>query len=93
MKPSLAASIQTRTLQRLFELLGSRSKLARMLRVPEADLGRWLSREAKAPMPIFTRAVELLLDETEPPGGDEGHLPDPPAERDCASADPASRSY
>jgi hypothetical protein len=86
----VAASVQTRTLQRLFEMFGSRAELARALGVAEDELGRWLSGEARPPMAVFTRAVAILLDETEPPGSDAGPAPEPPAERGCSPGDPAS---
>ena len=92
-KANLAASIQTRVLQRLLEMLGSRAKLARLLRVSEDDLQRWLNGKVKAPALVFIRAVDLLLEETEPSGGDEGDLPEPPAERDCAADDSAHKFY
>jgi hypothetical protein len=83
----VAASVHSRALRKAAEILGGRAKLARYLRVPEAELQKWLEDQGKPPTAIFLRAVDLIVDETPAPSDD----PDPPAPRDCAGDSPATR--
>ena len=78
----MAASVYSRALQRAAQLVGGREKLAKILRVPRAEIDRWLADEAKPPREIFLRIVDLILDETTP-AADTGEKPEPPA-RDAA---------
>ncbi len=82
MRDAVASTVYVRTLQKAAELAGGRKKLARHLRVPLADLERWLAGDEAPPAATFLRAVDLVLDETGAPrGADPG---DTPAPRDCA---------
>ena len=80
----MAASIISRTLQKAAELLGGRANLCKYLRVPSAELNRWIADEAEPPTGIFLRAVDLILDETPPPA--ESEPGDPPSPRDASSS-------
>ena len=86
----MVSSVYSRTLQKAAELLGSRKKLARALRVPAKDLEAWIADEAKPPLNVFLRAVDLIIDEA-------GALPEasepgePPPPRDAAGG--LSRRY
>lgn len=85
----MAASVYSRTLQKAADLTGGRKKLARVLRVPINDLEAWIADEAKPPLNVFLRVVDLLIDETgnAPSGGDSD---DTPPRHDAAGA---SRKY
>ena len=75
--------VYSRTFQKAAELAGGTKKLARELRTPLADLEKWMAGTAAPPLPIFLKAIDLVLDETQPPGG----LSEPPESeppRDCA---------
>ena len=61
--------VYSRTFAKAVELIGGRRELARELRVPLADLDRWISGNAKPPLQIFLKAIDLVLDETAPQGG------------------------
>jgi hypothetical protein len=78
----MAASVYSRTLQKAAELLGGRKQLCRHLRVPSSDLQDWIEEKAIPPIPIFLRAVDLILDETGPAESEPG---DPPAPREGAA--------
>lgn len=84
----MTAKVYSRTFQKAAELTGGRKQLARRLRVPLADLERWLAGGAEPPLAIFLQAIDLVLDETQPPGASEP--PDPGSPRDCAGAGPSS---
>jgi hypothetical protein len=60
----MASSVYSRTLQKAADLLGGRKKLARVLRVPAKELDTWIADEAKPPLNVFLRVVDLLIDET-----------------------------
>lgn len=62
----MASSVYSRTLQKAAELLGGRNKLARLLRVPMKDLEAWIADEAKPPLNVFLRVVDLIIDEGGP---------------------------
>jgi hypothetical protein len=86
----VAASVYSRTFQKVAELIGGRAKLCRYLRVPAAELDKWIEDKAVPPIGVFLRAVDFIIDETPPPAGpsDPG---DPPAPRDCSSTgDPSA---
>jgi hypothetical protein len=81
--------VMSRTLQKAAELVGGQKALARRLRVPLAELQKWIAGGGQPPMAIFLRAVDLVLDETlYPAPGSEAD--DPPAPRDCAAAGDSS---
>lgn len=61
--------VYSRTFAKAVELLGGRKELARELRVPMADLDKWISGSVKPPLQIFLKAIDLVLDETSPQGG------------------------
>jgi hypothetical protein len=76
----MASSVYSRTLQKAAELIGSRKKLARHLRVPLAELEKWLAGLAVPPTGTFLKAVDLVIDEIPAPSAGEpsgGELPDP----------------
>ena len=79
----MAATVYSRALLRAAELLGGRDKLARALRVPVADLEKWIAGETKPPREVFLRVVDLILDETGP-ASSAGDTQDPPPPRDAA---------
>jgi hypothetical protein len=88
----LAASVYSRTLQKAAQLLGSRAKLCRHLQVSLADLEKWIEDKSAPPIPVFLRAVDLIIDETPAPGDSDAG--EPPAPRDCSSAgDPSGTWY
>ena len=80
----MASSVYSRTLQKAVELMGSRAKLCRYLRVPTTDLDQWISDERTPPLGVFLRAVDLVIEETSPPGASEPG--DPPSPREGAAS-------
>jgi hypothetical protein len=78
----MSASVYSRTLQKAAEVAGGSKRLARLMRVPLADLEKWMADKDEPPMAVFLKAVDLVLDGTTSPGGSEPG--DPPAPRDCA---------
>jgi hypothetical protein len=79
----MPSSVYSKALQKSAELAGGRAKLCRQLRVPMADLERWIADKAVPPIAIFLRAVDLIIAQTPPPRGDPDPG-DPPAPRDAA---------
>jgi hypothetical protein len=76
--------VMSRTLQKAAELVGGQKALARRLRVPLAELQKWIAGSGQPPMAIFLRAVDLVLDETPyPPAASEPA--EPPSANDCAA--------
>jgi hypothetical protein len=84
----MASSVYSRTLQKAAELIGGQAKLCRHLRVPAAELQKWIDDKAVPPIGIFLRVVDLIIEETLPPA-DSGPG-EPPASRDCSSAGDSS---
>ena len=82
----VASTVYSRALQKAAELVGGREKLAELLRVPKADIDRWIADQAKPPREIFLRIVDLILDETTPAESDPQ---DPPPSREAS--DPSGR--
>ena len=78
----MPTSVYSRTLQKAAEAAGGQKKLARVLRVPLADLEKWLADKDEPPMAVFLKAVDMVLDETTSSGAGEPGEPPPP--RDCA---------
>jgi len=76
----MPTSVYSRTLQKAAEAAGGPKKLARVLRVPLADLENWIADKDEPPMAVFLKAVDLVLDETTPSGASEPG--DPPAPRE-----------
>ena len=76
-------TVHSRAVLRAAELLGGRDKLARVLRMPKADIDKWISGEAKPPREVFLRVVDLILDETSPASGPDAQDPPP---RDAAGS-------
>ena len=76
--------VYARTLQKAAELSGGQKQLARTLRVPLAELEKWIAGEDTPPMSVFLKAIDFVLDETPSPAA--GSEPDDPASRDCATA-------
>lgn len=83
----MASSVYSRALQKACDLLGGGKKLARLLRVPVSDLERWIADEAKPPLNVFLRVVDLIIDETgaAPDASSEPGEPPPPREARGAS--------
>jgi hypothetical protein len=80
----MISSVYSRTFQKAAQLVGGQKKLARHLRVPLAELEKWITGGEAPPTATFLKAVDLVLDETAAPSA--GSEPaDPPAPRDCAS--------
>jgi hypothetical protein len=59
--PPEHASPYARALHRACLILGGIQSLATHLKVPEADLRRWMAGEEEPPEPIFLAAVEVIL--------------------------------
>jgi hypothetical protein len=85
----VAASVYSRTFQKASELVGGRAKLCRHLRVPLADLEKWIADKGAPPIGVFLRAVDLILEETPVPPSDTGS-DEPAAPQDCSSYDDSS---
>jgi len=80
----MPTSVYSRTLQKAAETAGGQKKLARLLRVPLAELEKWIADKDEPPMAVFLKAVDLVLDETTSSAA--GSDPDePPAPRDCTT--------
>ena len=60
----MPSSVYVRTLYKAADLMGSRKALARQLRVPLADLERWMSGVEVPPMSVFLQAVDVVLEGT-----------------------------
>lgn len=90
----MAASVYSRTFQKASELVGGRAKLCRALRVPSAELDRWIADEAVPPIGVFLRAVDLIIVETPAPSaGDSSDPGDAPAPQECAGPSDAATRY
>jgi hypothetical protein len=79
----VTGTVYSRALLRAAELAGGRDKLARVLRVPKAEIDKWTAGEAKPPREVFLRVVDLILDET---AGAGAETPDSPPPRDAAGS-------
>jgi hypothetical protein len=79
------SSVYSRTLQKAAQLAGGHAQLCRILKVPAAELQKWLDGRAVPPRSIFLQAVDFLLQELPPVPGSEPA--DPPAPRDCAAGE------
>jgi hypothetical protein len=80
----MVPKVYSRTFQKAAELSGGAKKLAHELRVPLAELEKWMTGAATPPLPVFLKAIDLVLDETQPPGG-LSEPDDSGSPRDCAS--------
>jgi hypothetical protein len=90
-RKAVAVSVYSRALQRAAALLGGRARLCRHLRVPAAELDRWIADEAEPPRGIFLKVVDLIIDETPVPGdSDPG---EPPAPRDASPGGDSSSTW
>lgn len=76
-------SVYSRTMQKAAQLAGGEKQLARYLRVPLADLQKWIAGKDTPPTTHFLKAIDLVLDETSPAAGSEPG--EPPAPNDCAA--------
>lgn len=81
----MVAKVYVRTLQKAAELSGGQKKLARYLRVPLAELEKWIAGSSPPPVNVFLKAVDFVLEETPSPAA--GSEPEEPAPRDCATGD------
>jgi len=81
----MPSSVYSRTMQKAAELAGGHKKLARQLRVPMAELEKWIAGAGTPPTATFLKAVDLVLDETPSPPPASEPL-DPPAPRDCTAS-------
>lgn len=59
--PSSSTTVYTKVLHRACQIAGGVEKLAARLRVPVATLYRWLDGEAEPPVPVFLRAVDIVM--------------------------------
>ena len=80
---TVASSVYSRAVRKAAELLGGRENLARILNVALADVNKWIGGE-KPPREVFLHVVDLIIDETTPPG--DSAESDDAAPRDCAPA-------
>ena len=78
-------NVVRRTLQKAAEVAGGEKALARRLRVPLAELGKWIAGNGQPPMAIFLRAVDLVLEEAPRPlpGSEPGEAG---SAKDCAGS-------
>ena len=77
----MASKVMSRTFQKAAELAGGQKQLAKRLRVPQAELQKWIAGGGEPPMAIFLKAVDLVLEETPyPAGSSEPGDPSPPRE-------------
>jgi hypothetical protein len=81
----VASSVYARTLQKAAELIGSRQKLARHLRVPLAELEKWIAGTALPPTGSFLQAVDVVIDATPAPGAPSSDPGEPSAPREAAA--------
>jgi hypothetical protein len=72
-------------MQKAAEIIGGQDKLCRHLRVPAAELQKWIDDKAVPPIGIFLRVVDFIIAETPPPAG-SSEPADPSAPRDCSAA-------
>ena len=87
----MVSTVYSRTLLKAAQLAGGSQKLARHLRVPLADLQKWLGGSDAPPIAVFLKAVDLVLDETSPSGGSDPG--DPPPGKDCAADGGSASAY
>lgn len=80
----MISSVYSRTFHKAAQLAGGQKKLARHLRVPLAELEKWIAGTAAPPMASFLKAVDLVLEETAGPARASDPA-DPSEPRDCAS--------
>jgi hypothetical protein len=57
----VSSSIQSRVFECAADILGGQSELRDRLRISPSDLARWLTNQETSPLPIFFRAVDILL--------------------------------
>lgn len=55
-------SIYVTTLRHARDILGGDKDLAKQLRVPFAELQRWLAGKEEPPRQVFLRAVDIVLE-------------------------------
>jgi hypothetical protein len=79
----MPSKVYSRTFQKAAELAGGSRKLANQLRVPIAEIEKWITGAATPPLPTFLKAIDLVLDESQP-GGGVSEPAEPSAPRDCA---------
>ena len=65
-------SVKARTLQLAAKRLGGPRKLRDYLRAPSAEFISWLSGVEEPPVPVFLRALELILDDLDGPANQAG---------------------
>ena len=63
----MTSSVYSRTFQKAAQVAGGHKQLARHLRVPLADLEKWMAGREAPPTATFLKAVDLVLDETAEP--------------------------
>jgi len=86
----MPVSIYSRIFIKAAEILGGRAKLSRELQVPADALDAWIEDRAVPPLPIFLRAVDIVMDELNVRGSEEG---DPPPSQDASTANVDSTRY
>jgi hypothetical protein len=57
----VAAGIQAKVFQCAADIVGGRRRLCERLDVSGADLSRWLSNQQTSPLPVFFRALDIVL--------------------------------
>jgi DNA-binding transcriptional regulator YiaG len=58
--PQNSESVQTRTLRRAADTLGSVGELATRLDASEAEVGRWIAGTARPPQVAFLKALDIV---------------------------------
>ena len=63
----MSDSLQGRLLGKAAELLGGPRELGHELRVPAANLARWMAGVEPLPRPLFLKTIDLLAELTDRP--------------------------
>jgi hypothetical protein len=82
-RSNVASSVYSRTLQKAAALAGGYAQLCRVLKVPAAELQKWIDDKATPPRGVFLLAVDYILQELPPVAASEPA--EPPAPRDCSA--------
>lgn len=57
----MVASIQARVFECAADIVGGPHQLCDRLDVSSSDLSRWLSNQQTSPLPVFFRALDIVL--------------------------------
>lgn len=81
-------SVYSRAVRKAAEMAGGREELARTLRVPVADIEKWILGERRPPREVFLRVVDFLIEDSAAASPGE-----PPAGRDAAGDATATAAF